>query len=106
VKHNFVTGSNDVIVKQIFWAVIRSQDIMARYKNSGFKNGPSVSSEYVKFLIMNTGMESIDKLEKKQGSLEERVHTLGKEFKVCEVKSSSASNGASTAKTAVKALTK
>jgi hypothetical protein len=106
VKHNFVTGRNDVIVKQIFWDVIRSQDIMARYKNSGFKNDPSVSSEYVKFLIMNTGMESIDQLEKKQGSLEERVHTLGKEFKVCEAKSSSESNGASTVKTAVEALTK
>jgi polyhydroxyalkanoate synthesis regulator phasin len=76
------------------------------YKNSGFKNDPSVSSEYVKFLIMNTGMETIDQLEKKQGSLEEKVHTLGKEFKVCEAKSLSASNGASTAKSAVDALTK
>jgi hypothetical protein len=106
VKHNFITGRNDIIGKQIFWAIIRSQDIMARYKNAGFKNDSLVSSEYVKFLIMNTGMESIDQLEKKQGSLEEKVHTLGKEFKVRKAKSSNASNGASMAKRVVDALSK
>jgi hypothetical protein len=30
VKQNFVTGRNYIIAQQIFWAVIRSHDIMAR----------------------------------------------------------------------------
>jgi hypothetical protein len=60
VKQNFVTGRNDIIAQQIFWAVIRSHDIMARYKDKSFKNDPSVSAEYVKFLIMNTGMDIVD----------------------------------------------
>jgi hypothetical protein len=106
VKQNFITGRNDIIAKQSFWAVIRSQDIMARYKNNGFKNDPSVSSEYVKFLIMNTGMDVIDELGKEQLILKEKVNTLVKEFKVCEAKASSASNGASTVKSAVEALAK
>jgi hypothetical protein len=56
----FVTGENDLIAKQIIWSVIHSHDIMATYKDSPFKNDPSVSSEYVKFLVMNTGMDLVD----------------------------------------------
>jgi hypothetical protein len=33
VKQNFVTRRNDIIAQQIFWAVIHSHDIMARYKD-------------------------------------------------------------------------
>jgi hypothetical protein len=106
VHQNFIIGRNDVIAKQIFWAVIRSQDIMARYKNSGFKNDPSMSSEYVKFLIMNTGMDVVDQMGKKQLSLEEKVNTLVKEVKVFEAKASSASNGVSMIKSAVEVLVK
>jgi hypothetical protein len=47
VRDNFITGRNDIIVKQIFWAVIKSHDIMAQYKDKAFKNDPSVLSEYV-----------------------------------------------------------
>jgi uncharacterized protein YneF (UPF0154 family) len=49
-----------VIVKQIFWSIIQSQDVMARYKDKSLKNDPLVSAEYVKFLIMNTGMDLMD----------------------------------------------
>jgi hypothetical protein len=106
IKQNFITGRNDIIAKQIFWAVIRSQDVMARYKSAGLKNDPFVSSEYVKVLIVNTGMDSVDQMGKKQTKLEERVNTLVKDVKVCEAKSSSASNGASQAKEKVVALSK
>jgi hypothetical protein len=106
VKHNFVTGRNDIIVKQIFWAVIRSHDIMARYKRMGLKNDPSVSSEYVKFLVMNTGMDAIDAIEKKQESLEVQVKSLTKEVKVADTKAASALNGADCVKSSVEALAK
>jgi hypothetical protein len=95
VKQNFILGRNDIICKQIFWAVIRSHDIMARYKSTGFKNDPSVASEYVKFLVMNTGMDVIDQLTTKSKTLEEMVKTLVKEVKIAEAKASSASTQAS-----------
>jgi hypothetical protein len=106
VKHNFITGRNDIIVKQIFWAVIRTQDIMARYKRMGFKNDPSVSSEYVKFLIMNTGMDAIDQIEKKHEVWEAQVKAMSKEVKVADTKATSASNGANCAKSSVEAIAK
>jgi hypothetical protein len=61
-----------VRAKQIFWAVIQSQDVMAMYKNNGFKNDSSVASEYVKFLIMNTGMDVVDQMGKEQLLLKKR----------------------------------
>jgi hypothetical protein len=107
VKHNFfITGRNDIIAKQIFLAVIRSQDIMARYKRMGFKNDLSVSSEYVKFLIVNTGMDAIDQIEKKHDVLESQVKSLTKEIKVADTKVTSASNGADRVKSSMEELTK
>jgi hypothetical protein len=79
---------------------------MAQYKNAGFKNDPSVSSEYVNFLIMNTGMDVVDQMGKKQLSLEEKVNALVKEVKVCDAKASTASNCVSTVKSSVEALAK
>jgi hypothetical protein len=67
---------------------------MAQYKHNGFKNNPSVSSEYIKFLIMNMGMDVIDKMEKKQTTLEDKVTN------------SSSPNGIRTVKSAVDALSK
>jgi hypothetical protein len=106
VKHNFITGRNDIIVKQNFWTVIRSQDIMARYKRMGFKNDPSVLLEYVKFLIMNTGMEAINQIEKNHEALESQVKSLTKEVKVADPKATSASNSSDRIKSSVEALTK
>jgi creatinine amidohydrolase/Fe(II)-dependent formamide hydrolase-like protein len=57
-------------------------------------------------LTMNTGMDLVDQLVKKNTILEERVTVLTKDAEVCEAKSSSASNGASTAQKAVEALAK
>jgi hypothetical protein len=79
---------------------------MARYKNAGFKNDPSVSSEYVKFLIMSTGMDVVDQMGKRQLSLEEKVKKLVKEVKVCDANVSTASNGVSTVKSSVEAFAK
>jgi hypothetical protein len=73
-----------LIAQQIFWAVIQSQDIMARFKDKAFKNDPTVLSEYVKFLILNSGMDIIDKLLIKVAVLEEKVSTMAKEVKVAE----------------------
>jgi FMN-dependent NADH-azoreductase len=102
----FVTGENDLIAKQIFWAVIRSHDIMARYKDSSFKNDRSVSSEYVKFLVMNTGKELVDQLVKKNAVLEEKVGHITKELQAATTASSTASNNVNTLTRTVDALVK
>jgi uncharacterized protein YlxW (UPF0749 family) len=65
-----------------------------------------VSSEYVKFLVMNAGMDLLDQLVKIVTELEEKVNTLIKEVKIAESKSNTASNGVSIANKAIEAWTK
>jgi hypothetical protein len=50
--------------RTIFWASLRSLDIMERIQKHQFKNDPLVSSELVKFLAINTGFEAIESLTK------------------------------------------
>jgi hypothetical protein len=52
------------IAQTIFWASLRSLDIMERIHGNHFKNDPLVSSELVKFLAINTGFEAIKSLKK------------------------------------------
>jgi hypothetical protein len=80
--------------------------VMASFKDESCKNDPSVSSEYVKFLIMNTGMDVVDQLSKKVTLLDERVPGLIKEVKIADAKAATASNNASIASKAVEALTR
>jgi hypothetical protein len=101
IKQTFTTGRNDLIAKQIFWSIIQSHDIMAKYKDQSFKNDATVSSDYVKFLVMNTGMDLVDQLVKRVSALEDQVKILVKEVKVAESMSSTASNGVSTATKAI-----
>jgi hypothetical protein len=97
-------GKNDVIGKQIFWSALQSQDAMAKYKDKSFKNDPSVPAEYVKFLIMNTGMDVVDQLLKQVTILEEKVGGMVNEVKTSEAKESSASNAISIANKNIDAL--
>jgi hypothetical protein len=105
VNNTFTTGKNDLIAKQIFWEVLQSHDVvMASFKDKSFKKDSSMSAEYVKLLIMNTGMEVVDQLVKRVTNLEERINGMAKEVRVAEEKSSAASNGVATATKAIDAL--
>jgi hypothetical protein len=67
---------------------------MARYKRHNYKDDPTVSSELVKFLAVNTGFEALDTLVGKVSVLEESVATLKKEVQASIKASASASNKA------------
>jgi hypothetical protein len=61
VQNSFQAGQNDQICQQrIVWAVLRSHDIMPRYKRHNYKDDPTVSSELIKFLAVNTSFEALD----------------------------------------------
>jgi hypothetical protein len=66
----FKAGDVDQIGSSIFWASIRSLDLGMSIKRNGFKDDPLVSSELIKFLAVNTGIESIECLENKVAALQ------------------------------------
>jgi hypothetical protein len=62
VQNAFQVGDSRQICQQIVWAVLKSHDVMLAYKRLNFKNHPSIATELVKFLAINTSFEAIEKL--------------------------------------------
>jgi hypothetical protein len=90
----------------IFWASIRSLDIGLGFKHIGMDNLHIVSSELVKFLLVNTGYESIAGLEAKVSSLEIQTAELQRITKNSDRSAVTASNKADELKKLCDALTK
>ena len=65
---------------------------MASYKRLNFKNHPSIATELVKFLAINTSFEAIDKVTVKAGQLELEVVDLKKQLAAASKVASSALN--------------
>jgi hypothetical protein len=90
VQNAFQAGQNDQICQRIFWSVLKAHDIMARYKRNSYKDNPTVSSELVKFMAVNTGFDALDALTLK-------VATMESESAASKKESQNASKAASTA---------
>jgi len=76
----------------MIWTSIQSLFIGMRYKSIGFQNLDIVASEITKFLLVNTGYESIQKLEQKVEILEKEKRDLITSTKGTVTASTSASN--------------
>jgi hypothetical protein len=99
-------GNSAHISKQLFWASLQSIDIASRIKNNNYKNDPLVSSELVKFLAINTGFESIEKLQREVSELKEKVFTSSKAASVAEKGANAAGNKADENKKVIDSLVK
>lgn len=47
--------------KLLFWPMLLSHDLMRDFREAKFQNHPTISSEYVKFLVANAGSERKDR---------------------------------------------
>lgn len=92
IQNSFQAGQNDQICKHIFWVVLKSHDIMARYWHHNYKDDPTVSSKLVKFLAVNTRYEALDVLTVKKSTMEMDVASLKKDVMAATKASHSASN--------------
>jgi hypothetical protein len=106
VLKTFKTGNMEATAVSIFWSTIRSLDIALGFKRTGFENLHIVSSELVKFLLVNTGYESISGLEVKVATLEGQVSELSKTVKNADKSALTASNKSDELKKLCDALTK
>jgi hypothetical protein len=90
----FEAGNAVKICQNIVWAVLKAHDVMAEYKRLAFKNHPSVATELVKFLAINTSFEAIEKLVAKVGVLEADASEMKKQVSAAVKASASAANKA------------
>ena len=92
VFKTFKTENMEATAASIFWSTICLLDIALDFKQTGFENLHIVSSELVKFLLVNTGYESISGLEVKVATLEGQVLELLKTVKNADKSAIAASN--------------
>jgi hypothetical protein len=102
----FEAGNLVKICQNIVWAVLKGHDVMSEYKRLSFKNHPSVATELVKFLAINTSFESIEKLVSQTKVLETKVNELKKQISAAVKSSASSSNKADEARKQSEALVK
>jgi uncharacterized protein YneF (UPF0154 family) len=106
VSNLFITGDNPQICKLMFWSIIRSHDIMDRYKNYNFKGDPAIAGEYVRFLVMNTGQEAIEAQTKKVVEMEAMIKAVKEVSKAAESKANAATLQIADLKAKILELTK
>jgi hypothetical protein len=106
VQGAFQVGDSTQICQQIFWAVLKSHDVMTSYKRLNFKNHPSIATKLVKFLAINTSFEAIDKLTTKTAYLELEIANFKKQGAAAVKSAASAANKSDKAKKQSNSLTK
>jgi hypothetical protein len=79
IINSFQVGSNDQICQRIFWPVLKSHDIMARYRQNSSKDDPTILSKLVKFMAVNTGFEALEVLGTKIMCMETDMTALKRE---------------------------
>ena len=92
VIKSFKAGNMSQIAGAILWSTLQSLNTAMHFKSIGFKNLDIVSSELVKFLLTNTGYESIQVLEQKVVSLEAGKKEAEKALKSATSAATTASN--------------
>jgi hypothetical protein len=78
-QNRFAAGDAQVAAVAMFWASLKSHEVMARIKKAGFKNDSAVSAELVKILSTNTAFEEIAAMRETIGKLPSQasISTIG-----------------------------
>jgi hypothetical protein len=92
VNNAITPGENDYNGKAMFWPLVRCQDIMKRYKESSFRDDPTIASEYVKFLASTSGSETTDKLSLRFVAMESDIKEAIKAAKNASTSATTAAN--------------
>ena len=102
----FKAGNMQQIASAILWTTLQSLELAQDLKRIGFKNLDIVTSELTKFLLINTGYESVKRLESKVKELEEAKKSQQSDVKSAVSSSNTATNVANETKKLLAALEK
>lgn len=79
-----------VIYTSLLWSAFKMHATMAEFEENNFEDHPSISSEYVKFLAMNSGSEAVDVLQGKFKLLQDQVKDMQNGVKQADKKAENA----------------
>ena len=63
----------------VFYNTLRALDVMSEISSVNFSDHPAVSTELVKFLLLNTAIDAVDQLVHKSANMESTLGTLQKD---------------------------
>ena len=63
----------------VLWATLATHQVMREFMEHRIENHPSISSEYVRFLVAHSGLTRLDRLEKRMLVLERDNDELKKQ---------------------------
>jgi hypothetical protein len=92
VNTTFKVVDNEQIGRLILWPVLRCKDIMKQYKDAGFKDDPTIASEYVKFLATNSCTDAVEKVAGRRTVFEVEVKKASKLARNAGTEASTASS--------------
>ena len=90
--------SKRVLARRALWGVLQTHMKMKEYIRIGIKNHPSISSEYVRFLIQKASLGRVSRLEAEYRALKEQVRKIESVAKEAKRKGETALNRADEAK--------
>jgi hypothetical protein len=81
-----------LMCNHILWAAFKSLDVVGVYVNHSFQNHPSVSTEFIRFLVTNSGSEKIDQILEQLVTVKEGVTNATSDAKAASQKAGTAAN--------------
>jgi hypothetical protein len=78
VHRSFIAGDPTQVCQKVLWGVLKAHDVMAGFKNHGYKHHPAIASKLVKFLAVNTSFEVLEKMTTKLAVMEVGISELKK----------------------------
>lgn len=91
VMQAMTLGDPDSICAHVQYSSFRSHDIMAEYVEHQFENHPSVSTEFIRFLVTNSGSEKVELLSDKVSTMNATLTKTSLESRSAATKSDTAS---------------
>ena len=76
ISDTFNIENTTKLAANVWYGVARTHDVMNEFVSMDFKNHPAMSSEYVKFLATNSGMELIEAIDRKLKTMKEEIREL------------------------------
>lgn len=76
----------------VLWPILKSHDVMKAYKDANFSDHPTISSEYVKFLVFNSSGDGTKELKAEIKVLKEENVSMAKSIKAATTSENTAMN--------------
>ena len=88
------TDSHVVLATDALWATLRTIGVMQDYMRHGIENHPAIAAEYVRFLVANSGLGTMEKLTTSLKSLTTKIDDAVAKAKAAQSAATTATNKA------------